>query len=311
MKKRKKRYQVFISSTFHDLEKERQVVLATLLKYNCIPSGMELFPAADDSSWDLIKDVISSCDFYLVISAGKYGTIHPDTGKSFTEMEYEYAQKIGIPVLAFLHYDIDSLPLMMTEKSDDKRKKLSDFQDKLRSRNVCFWSNTGSLAAEVGPAILNVIESKSAIGWVRGDVESEAVKLGEEVDMLKVKVKNYEVLLADILDTRADPTKTAAQGIKKSYLRLLKRKDVKLLPGLINFIQKNLGNYTHISDFVDFEGKKIEKILKGKFDSEGLCLFIKSMRVFDLIKKKKGQWYINAESSKVKNYIELGDVYES
>jgi len=40
-----KRYQVFVSSTFEDLREERAEVMRVLLQLNCIPSGMELFPA--------------------------------------------------------------------------------------------------------------------------------------------------------------------------------------------------------------------------------------------------------------------------
>jgi len=43
-----KRYQVFVSSTFHDLELERQEVMHALLELDCMPSGMELFPAANE-----------------------------------------------------------------------------------------------------------------------------------------------------------------------------------------------------------------------------------------------------------------------
>jgi hypothetical protein len=57
-----KRYQVFVSSTFWDLEKERQEVMHALLELNCIPSGMELFPAANEDQWNLIKKVIDDCE---------------------------------------------------------------------------------------------------------------------------------------------------------------------------------------------------------------------------------------------------------
>ena len=50
-----KRYQVFVSSTFEDLQEERREVMQALLSLDCIPTGMELFPAADDESWELIK----------------------------------------------------------------------------------------------------------------------------------------------------------------------------------------------------------------------------------------------------------------
>lgn len=43
-----KRYQVFISSTYADLQDERQEVIQALLELDCIPAGMELFPAASE-----------------------------------------------------------------------------------------------------------------------------------------------------------------------------------------------------------------------------------------------------------------------
>jgi Holliday junction DNA helicase RuvB len=41
----KRRYQVFVSSTFEDLQEERRYAMQALLETKCIPTGMELFPA--------------------------------------------------------------------------------------------------------------------------------------------------------------------------------------------------------------------------------------------------------------------------
>lgn len=60
MIKLEKRFQVFVSSTFADLQKERQEVIQALLELDCLPSGMELFPAADEDQWTLIKRVIDA-----------------------------------------------------------------------------------------------------------------------------------------------------------------------------------------------------------------------------------------------------------
>jgi len=57
-----KRYQIFISSTFLDLIDERQTVLRAVLELDHMPAGMELFPAADESAWQLIRDVIDGSD---------------------------------------------------------------------------------------------------------------------------------------------------------------------------------------------------------------------------------------------------------
>jgi hypothetical protein len=86
-----RRYQVFVSSTFQDLQDERREVMTALLELKCIPSGMELFPAANEDQWSLIKKVIDDCDYYVVIIGGRYGSVHPKTGISYTEMEYQYA----------------------------------------------------------------------------------------------------------------------------------------------------------------------------------------------------------------------------
>src|SRR6266853_1961238 len=59
-----KRYQVFVSSTFNDLQEERQEVMQALLELDCMPAGMELFPAANETQLNLIKRVIDDCDYY-------------------------------------------------------------------------------------------------------------------------------------------------------------------------------------------------------------------------------------------------------
>src|SRR5439155_1656576 len=64
------RYQVFISSTSKDLHEERQKALQAVLEMKAFPTGMEMFPSADDEQWDFIKREIESSDYYVVIVAG-------------------------------------------------------------------------------------------------------------------------------------------------------------------------------------------------------------------------------------------------
>jgi hypothetical protein len=96
-----KRYQVFVSSTCEDLREEHAGVTGALIELDCIPHGMERFPRGYDDQWTLIKRVIDECDYYIVIVAGHHGPSGPD-GKSFTQMEYEYAVSRGKPVMEFL-----------------------------------------------------------------------------------------------------------------------------------------------------------------------------------------------------------------
>ncbi len=97
-----KRYQVFVSSTYADLKEERKAVHQTLMEMDCIPAGMELFPAADEAQFEFIKKIIDDCDYYLLIIGGRYGSL-TDEGVSYTEKEYDYAVSIGLSVIALIH----------------------------------------------------------------------------------------------------------------------------------------------------------------------------------------------------------------
>jgi len=72
---------------------------------------MEMFPAADDDAWTLIRKVIDDSDYYLLVIGGKYGSVDPIEEISFTEKEYDYAVKKGKPVMAFLFGDPGKLTL--------------------------------------------------------------------------------------------------------------------------------------------------------------------------------------------------------
>ena len=60
-----KKYQIFISSTYTDLIEERKKVRDTILNMLHFPVGMEVFGAADEEQWEIIKDTIDSSDYYV------------------------------------------------------------------------------------------------------------------------------------------------------------------------------------------------------------------------------------------------------
>lgn len=164
-----KRYQVFISSTYLDLHEERQELIRALLELDCIPAGMELFPASDDDAWTLIRRIIDESDYYLVISAGRYGSEHPSTGISYTEMEYDYAVEKGKPIIGFLHHNLESLPVGKSEKEAVKIAKLQAFRGKVQQKVTKDFSSPDVLAGVASRAIVQLIKQKPGIGWVRAE----------------------------------------------------------------------------------------------------------------------------------------------
>ena len=104
-----KRYQIFVSSTFGDLREAGQQIQQALLQMDCIPAGMELSPATDGEQRALMKQIIEDCDYFILLIAGRYGSTTAE-GISYTEREFDHAVELGIPVLAFLQGDPDSIP---------------------------------------------------------------------------------------------------------------------------------------------------------------------------------------------------------
>lgn len=163
-----KRYQVFVSSTYEDLKEERASVMQTLLELNCIPTGMELFPASDDDSITFIKKIIDDCDYYIVIVAGKYGSVNK-RGISYTELEYNYAIKTKKPIAAFVIDDPKKLPAYKYENDYDRRIKLEKFRDKLQKKLYKKWKTADGLSKGVSTSILSLIKSRPSHGWIKAN----------------------------------------------------------------------------------------------------------------------------------------------
>ncbi|NRA20976.1 MAG: DUF4062 domain-containing protein [Oceanospirillaceae bacterium] len=189
-----KRYQVFVSSTYIDLQEERQAVHKTILDINCIPAGMELFPAVDIEQFEFIKRIIDDCDYYLVIIGARYGSLSSE-GISYTEMEYEYAVSKGIKVIALLHGNIDDLPASKHERTEAAQQKLVNFRNKVKTgRVVDFWNDSAELPGKVAISLMQAQRLFPAIGWIRADQASsqetleKIEKLREENHILKEKL---------------------------------------------------------------------------------------------------------------------------
>ncbi len=64
------------------------------------------------------EGLIDESDYYLLIVAGKYGSIDRETGLGYTEKEFRYALEKEIPVIAFLHKDIGKLTVDKCEDTE-------------------------------------------------------------------------------------------------------------------------------------------------------------------------------------------------
>lgn len=220
-----KRYQIFISSTFSDLKEERNKVMQTIMSLDCIPAGMELFPAMDEEQFEFIKRIIDDCDYYILMIGARYGSMD-ESGVSYTEKEYDYAVSKNIPVLAFLNKDISSIPLSKADLKDDLREKLDKFRKKVETgRLVKYWKNADELNAEVAISLPKMIKTYPRTGWVKANLMANSESLQEinelrkENETLRAYKARFEKDINGAIDVADWDESFTAHFIKKySYL---------------------------------------------------------------------------------------------
>lgn len=181
-----------------DLKEERQKVIDTILSMNQFPSGMEMFSAADEEQWEIIKETIDTSDYYILIVGMKYGAIEPESGISYTEKEFNYAIEHGIPVLAFIIADDIPIPAGMMESDPVKAAGLAAFKIKVKTgRVVKFWHNADELATQVSQSIYKVMSRANRPGWVR-TTEFDIEKSYSEIIRLTERIHQLEAMNADL-----------------------------------------------------------------------------------------------------------------
>src|SRR4051812_29297537 len=110
----RRKLQVFVSSTYLDLQLERQAAVEAILKAGHIPAGMELFAAGDESQLETIKRWIDESDVFMLILGARYGSLEPKTAISYVELEYDYALNREMPIFA----------VVISEEEIDRRVRI-------------------------------------------------------------------------------------------------------------------------------------------------------------------------------------------
>ncbi|MGG0150721.1 DUF4062 domain-containing protein [Bacillus mycoides] len=216
-----KKLQVFISSTFTDLEEERQAAVQAVLNAGHIPAGMELFKAGDISQKETIKKWIEESDVYMLILGGRYGSIDEETGKSYTHWEYDFAGELGKP-----RFSVVITEEALNEKASkygpnvferENYVKYKDFKDVVLSKISKFYSDLKDIKLAVLESLKDYEKDGNLSGWVSGkELESEE------------KLQNdYNRLLSDHIKLQTNISKLEKQKSKSVEIDGVSYEEVK------------------------------------------------------------------------------------
>ncbi len=184
-----KKLQVFVSSTYTDLIEERQAAVEAILDAGHIPAGMELFKAGNDSQLKTIYKWIDESDVYMLILGARYGSIETKSGKSYTQLEYEYAVSKDIPVFAvvlsdsFLTQKINSFGLKnVTEQVS--LDKYQEFKSLVMSKIIREVDDCKDIKITIHSTLNEFINSYDLVGWVRNNNENDTIQLLKDNSLL-------------------------------------------------------------------------------------------------------------------------------
>lgn len=184
-----RRLQVFVSSTYTDLVEERQAAVAAILKAGHIPAGMELFTAGDRSQLKTIERWIDESDVYLLVLGGRYGSIEPISGLSYTELEYDYAisqEKSSFAVV--IHEDaLEKKARRVGTHVLEKENQglLKKFRARVLTKISAFFRDCKDIKISVHESLARYTNNPQLVGWVSGTELRDQLRLREEVTSLR------------------------------------------------------------------------------------------------------------------------------
>ncbi len=273
----KQKLQIFVSSTYDDLIEERQAAVEAILKTGHIPAGMELFAADDKSQMEIIKDWISGSDIYMLILGARYGSIDKNSGKSYTELEYDFATQIKKPLFAIVMSEIwikdkmEHIPKLANEIKQN-RDKFDRFKKNVKSKMIKIVSNKDELQSSTMQSIYNLKGKYKFKGWIQYDEIEQNDKRIIDLEIENEKLKNQLINKTNVVIEKSVESKSISYLTKK-YIR---EKNIMDFDELIN-------NTTKIA---------INKIINSQYNfSETLSeeLFLRRIKdykknIFELLK---------------------------
>jgi hypothetical protein len=154
-KKTLRTVRVFVSSTWVDLQFEREFVekaLHRLIDTNF--SGMEYFGSQEDTPLKVSLKAVDDSEIYIGIFAHRYGS-------GITEKEYRRARRNGLP--CFIYFKDDDIPVKpaFIEQEAAARDKLTSLKNELKKNHlVSVFRTSEELAAKVTSDLHNYLHRR-------------------------------------------------------------------------------------------------------------------------------------------------------
>jgi hypothetical protein len=149
---------IFVSSTFTDMQLYRRKVQDALTQLETTIRGMEQFGSKPGSPVEECLKIVGSCRLYVGVFGMRYGSVPDGYDKAMTHIEYDEAQRLGLPSLVYILDENHPIPAKNVETGPGA-EKLRELKEQLARRHiVSFFTTPEDLQARIMHDVPSLLE---------------------------------------------------------------------------------------------------------------------------------------------------------
>jgi len=173
---------VFVSSTFEDRLLEIRAQLRTMLeasRLRPVMSELDSFSSTGDRLYEDTISAVRGCQLFVLLLGHRYGSRHPDLGKSITHLEYEAARDAGIRTLVYVEASLWGLFQDRANGGEaaaavSERKEAFDLLEQIAEKDNCHcvpFASADEITANLRHQVANLLGAylrfqQKAVDWI-------------------------------------------------------------------------------------------------------------------------------------------------
>ena len=167
-----RKLQVFLSSTYNDLVDLRLSAIEAILAAGHIPATMEQFAPDDKTALQVIERWIAESDAFILMLGGRLGSLEPNSGRAYIELEYEMAIRLNKPYFAMVITD-SGLQQRVTSRSfkevleQENTSEYKRFKARVTAKLCAFFGDSKDIRSTIFQKLPEWAQRDDVTGWVR------------------------------------------------------------------------------------------------------------------------------------------------
>lgn len=157
---------VYLASNHQGMDLERHEIKQLMAGYGMVDVGLVCRDDASPYNWELVRELIKSCDLFILILGENYGPRLP-TGISYLHREFMYAVSCNKPVISFIKNCLPSQGLT------DEQSRLDSFHKVIKQQSAFkLWHLRDELISQARISFSSGLLSMGN-GWISADSPQE------------------------------------------------------------------------------------------------------------------------------------------